>query len=120
MTEKEQTETTKEETPEEETTKPEETEKAKLSNELKVIIIIKEDRIMIGAQSPECDPVYETLTGSLAGALKRIPKLVSGAKEKWLTTPRNPKANLPKPAPVSTPARTPTTPKTKPAQPSFF
>ena len=126
MAEKEQTEateeTTGEETQEEEeaTVEPEESVKVKPSNELKVVIIIKEDKIMIGAQSPECDPVYETLTGTLAAALKRIPKLVSGAKEKWATNPKNPEANLPKPKPVSTPARTSAAPKTKPAQPSFF
>ena len=116
MTEK----TAEEETQEEETAEPEESEKAKPSNELKVVIIMKEDKIMIGAQSPDCDPVYETFSGSLAGALKRIPKLVSGAKEKWLATPRNPEANLPKPEPRPAPARTPTAPKAKPAQPSFF
>jgi len=113
-------ETTEEGTQEEATAEPEETEKAKPSNELKVVINMKEDRIMIGAQSPECDPVYETLTGTLAAALKRIPKLVAGAKEKWAANPRNPEANLPKPKPVSTPARTPTVKKEKPAQPSFF
>jgi len=112
--------TTEEETQEEETAEPEESEKAKPSNELKVVINMKEDRIMIGAQSPECDPVYETLTGTLAAALKRVPKLVAGAKEKWAANPRNPEANLPKPKPVSTPARTPTAKKEKPAQPSFF
>ncbi|GAI91794.1 unnamed protein product, partial [marine sediment metagenome] len=42
------------------------------------------------------------------------------AKEKWATNPKNPEANLPKPKPVSTPARTSTAPKAKPAQPSFF
>ncbi|GAH39407.1 unnamed protein product, partial [marine sediment metagenome] len=100
--------------------KQEETEKVKLSNELKVVIILKDDRIMLGAQSPDCDPVYETLTGTLAAALKRVPKLVAGAKEKWATNPRNPEANLPKPKPSPTPARTPAAPKEKPAQPSFF
>lgn len=92
----------------------------KPSNELKVVINMKDDRIMIGAQSPDCDPVYETLTGTLAAALKRIPKLVEGAKEKWATNPRNPEANLPKPKPAATPARTPAKPKEKPDQPSFF
>jgi hypothetical protein len=122
MAEKEGSVETAEETTEEvaEEEKTAEPEKAKPSNELKVVIIIKEDKIMIGAQSPECDPVYETLTGTLAAALKRIPKLVSGAKEKWATNPRNPEANLPKPKPVSTPTRTSPAPKTKPAQPSFF
>ena len=119
MAEKEQTKTA-EEQQEEETAEPEESKQAKPSNELKVVIIIKENKIMIGAQSPECDPVYETLTGTLAAALKRIPKLVSGAKQKWAANPKNPEANLPKPKPSPTPARTPTATKTKPAQPSFF
>jgi len=113
-------ETTEEVAEEEKTAEPEEKAEVKPSNELKVVINMKEDKIMIGAQSPECDPVYETLTGTLAAALKRIPKLVAGAKEKWATNPRNPNANLPKPEPVSTPARTPTAPKAKPAQPKFF
>ncbi len=113
-------ETTEEVAEEEKTDEPEAKEKTKPSNELKVVIIMKEDKIMVGAQSPECDPVYETLTGTLAVALKRIPKLVAGAKEKWAANPKNPEANLPKPKPVSTPARTPTAPKAKPAQPSFF
>ena len=122
MAEKEKPETTEEveEEQTEEKTAPEESVKTKPSNELKVVIIIKADKIMIGVQSPDCDPVYETLTGTLAGALKRIPKLVEGAKEKWATNPRNPEANLPKPKPAATPARTPTKAKEKPAQPSFF
>jgi len=115
MVEKEQAEAT-EETEE----KQEETEKVKLSNELKVVINLKDDRIMLGVQSPDCDPVYETLTGTLAAALKRIPKLVAGAKEKWATNPRNPEANLPKPKPSPTAARTPAAPKKPTAQPSFF
>ncbi len=114
MAEKEKTETTEKVEEQEGSPKP------KPSNELKVVIIIKKDKIMIGVQSPDCDPVYETLTGTLTAALKRIPKLVEGAKEKWATNPRNPEANLPKPKPAVTPARTPTKAKEKPAQPSFF
>ncbi len=102
------------------TEEPEETEKAKPANELKVVIIQRDDKIMIGAQSPDCDPVYETLTGTLAAALKQIPKLVAGAKEKWAANPRNPNANLPKPEPRPAPARTAAKPKEKPDQPSFF
>ena len=115
MAEKEQVETT-EEVAEEQEVSP----KPKPTNELKVVIIIKEDKIMIGTQSPDCDPVYETLTGTLATALKRIPKLVAGAKEKWAANPKNPEANLPKPEPRPAPARTPAKAKDKPAQPSFF
>ena len=108
------------ETEEKQEEESQESAKAEPSNELQVVIILKEDRIMLGVQSPDCDPVYTTLKGTLAAALKRIPKLVTESNQKWSTSPRNPKANLPKPEPVSTPARTPTKAKEKPAQPSFF
>ena len=92
--------------------------KAKPSNELKIVIILNDSRVMLGVQSPDCDPVYTTLKGNLAAALKRVPKLVNEAKQKWSTSPRNPNANLPTPEP--TPARTPAATKTKTSQPSFF
>ncbi len=117
MVEKEQT-AVADETEEKQEEESQESAKAEPSNELKVVIILKEDRIMLGVQSPDCDPVYTTFKGTLSAALKRVPKLVNEAKQKWSTSPRNPKANLPTPAP--TPARTPATPKEKPAQPSFF
>jgi len=106
------------ETEEKQEEESQESVKAKPSNELKVVIILKDDRIMLGVQSPECDPVYTTLKGTLAAALKRVPKLVTEAKQKWSTSPRNPNANLPTPAP--TPARTPAAPKKTTSQPSFF
>ena len=93
-------------------------EKPKPSNELKVVIVLKDDKIMLGVQSPDCDPVYTTLKGTLAAALKRVPKLVDEAKQKWTASPRNPAANLPTPAPP--PARTPAAQKETKAQPSFF
>jgi len=98
----------------------EESVKAKPSNELKVVIILKDSRVMLGVQSPDCDPVYTTLKGDLAAALKRVPKLVDEAKQKWSASPLNPNANLPTPAPSPTPARTPAAAKSKPDQPSFF
>ena len=51
-----------------------------------------------------------------------FPELAADAKQKWETTPRYPKADLPKPPPSPTPARTPTTSRTEApkAQPSFF
>ncbi|GAJ23881.1 unnamed protein product [marine sediment metagenome] len=98
--------------------KQEESVKAKPSNELKVVIILKDSRVMLGVQSPDCDPVYTTLKGTLAAALKRVPKLVEEAKQKWSASPLNPNANLPKPEP--TPARTPAAAKKPTGQPSFF
>ncbi len=94
----------------------------KPANELKVVIVMKDGRTMLGVQSPDCDPVYTTMDGTLATALKKVPALVAEAKEQWAANPRYPKADLPKPAASPPPARTPTTPKsTQPkAQPSFF
>ncbi len=91
-------------------------------DEMKVVIILKADNVMLGVQSPGCDPVYTTMKGDLATALQQVPALVAEAKQKWTANPRYPKANLPEPpaAPI-TPARTPTAPKSeKKAQPSFF
>jgi len=95
-------------------------ESVKPKDELKVVIILNADKVMLGVQSPDCDPVYTTLKGNLTAALKRIPKLVDEANQKWNTSPRNPQANLPTTEPKSTPARTPAAPKEKPAQPKFF
>lgn len=92
--------------------------KPKPSDELKVVIVLNAGNVMLGVQSPKCDPVYTTLKGTLATALKRVPKLVDEAKQKWSASPRYPDANLPTPSP--TPARTPAAPVGKPAQPSFF
>jgi hypothetical protein len=82
------------------------------SNEMKVVVIMKDSNIMLGVQSPDCDPVYETMNGSMTDALQRVPALIEKAKQQWTTTPRNPKANLPEPPPP--PATTPrsTTSKT--------
>lgn len=90
----------------------------KPTDELKVVIIMKADNLMLGIQSPDCDPVYRTMKGSLAAALKKVPALVTEAKQQWEVNPRYPKADLPEPAPRPTPARTPP-PKPK-VQPSFF
>lgn len=98
----------------------------KPAKEMKIVIILYDDRAMLGVQSPDCDPVYTTMEGSLATVLEKVPALVAEAKEKWAANPRYPKADLPKPAssptPAHTPARTPTasTPAKPKQQPSFF
>lgn len=92
------------------------------TDELKLVIIMKADKIMLGVQSPDCDPVYTTMTGSLAMALKKVPELVKEAKEKWAANPRYPKADLPAPPAPPTPARAPvsTAAKEPTKPPSFF
>jgi len=93
------------------------------ANEMKVVIVMKADRIMLGVQAPECDPVYTTLKGGLGKALKKVPGLVAEAKQKWEASPRNPKADLPEPPPSPPPpARTSKADKStkSTAQPSMF
>ena len=91
------------------------------SDEMKVVIILKANRAMVGIQSPDCDPILTPIEGDLAAALAQVPALVESANAKWDANPRNPKADLPEPPPAPTPARTPTAPApTKPKQPSFF
>jgi len=102
-----------------------ETEEAspkKPTNELKIIIVMKDDRIMLGVQSPNCDPVITTMDGTLDSVLELVPSKVAEAKLKWETNPRYPKADLPEPAPTPTPARTPTATRApaKPAQRPMF
>lgn len=122
----EPTEETSDEGPEEATVEPApETAAAspqKPANELKVVIVMKDDRTLLGVQSPDCDPVYTTMDGSLATVLEKVPALVAEAKEKWEANPRYPKADLPTPPPSPTPAHTPTasTPAKPKQQPSFF
>ena len=93
----------------------------KPANELKVVIILKGNRAMLGVQSPDCDPVYKTMEGDLAAILQVVPTLVADARLQWFAAPRYPKADLPKPV---TPATTTTSaiskPATKTAQPKFF
>ena len=97
-----------------------------LSDELKIVLVLKGTRAMVGIQSPECDPVFTTLEGDLSAALSQVPALVDSAKAKWATNRRNPKAELPEPpAPPPAPSssrsgRTTTTQTKKKVQPSFF
>ena len=90
-------------------------------SELKVVIILKANRAMLGVQSPDCDPVYKTMEGDLAAILQVVPILVAEAKLQWAAAPRYPKADLPKPVPpVTTTTSAASKPSAKPAQPKFF
>ncbi len=95
----------------------------KPASELKVVIIIKANRAMLGVQSPDCDPVYKTMEGDLAAILQVVPMLVAEAKAQWAAAPRYPKADLPKPvvpATTTTSAANKPAAKATPAQPKFF
>ncbi len=85
------------------------------ANELKVVIVMKSDNVLLGVQAPECDPVYTTLKGDLAKALKKVPGLVAEAKQKWEAAPLNPKCETPLTPPPTTRPSTPEKPKPQPA-----
>ena len=40
------------------------------TSELKIVIILKGSKAMLGVQSPDCDPVYKTMEGDLAAVLQ--------------------------------------------------
>ena len=69
-----------------------------LREELKVSIIIKGDRIFLGAQATDCDPKMTTLRGNLQAALVRIPSFVEEANRQWDASPHNPRSTIPEPA----------------------
>lgn len=104
--------------------KAEEPAAPKTFDEMKIVINSKGKNYMVGVQSPDCDPVYDTFKGTLATVLKKIPKLVENAKKQWLENPKYPKADLPEPpAPTQSPARSTSSrskPKAEDETPSFF
>jgi hypothetical protein len=117
----EENEEVEEESPAPESEETEEAAGPKTFDELKVVIIMKKENVMVGVQSPGCDPVYETLQGTLATALGMVVELVDTAKQRWTENPQYPKADLPEPPPAastSTTSRSST--KEKKEQPSFF
>ncbi|KKN39331.1 hypothetical protein LCGC14_0744360 [marine sediment metagenome] len=85
--------------------------------EMKVVIQMKGDRALVGVQGDGTDPVVETLeAASLEELLAAVPGVVARARERWATSPRNPKYVGPPPPPPATPTpgkparRSPTTP----------
>ncbi len=91
-------------------------------DELKINIIIKGDRIFLGAQANDCDPKMTTLQGDLQAALARVPAFVEESNRQWDAAPRNPKAPEPPPPPKpstkASKAATPATPAV--TQQKFF
>ena len=93
--------------------------------ELKVNIIIKGDRIFLGAQATDCDPKMTTLQGNLQTALERIPSFIEDANRQWDISPANPRSTIPEPvAPLRTAAPAASQPAAgkprQPAQQNFF
>jgi len=90
-----------------------------MSEQLKVVIILKEGKASVGIQSPDCDPVLTVMQGSLEEVLPQVPGLVASAREKWREKPKYPKTTrIPPPAPASArPAATAARAPAAPAKP---
>jgi hypothetical protein len=93
--------------------------------ELKVSIIVKGNKILLGVQATDCDPKMTTLQGNLQTALVRIPSFIEEANREWDASPHNPRSTVPEPImPVMT--ATPSASKVsavkpgQPAQQNFF
>ncbi len=73
--------------------------------ELKVVLQIWGTRAIVGIQGTNTDPVVETLeTASLEELLAAVPGVLARARERWATSPRNPKYVGPPAPPPATPA----------------
>jgi len=77
-----------------------------MASDIKVVIVLKENRGIVGVQSPDCDPIFSTVEGDLVTIAAELPELVRAAEEKFTAAPRNPPGNLPEPKPAPTPAHT--------------
>ncbi|HUV51631.1 MAG TPA: hypothetical protein VMW64_00975 [Dehalococcoidia bacterium] len=77
------------------------------SAEIKIVIVLKENRASVGIQAPECDPIISTLEGDLVTVCGELPALVAQAEQKWSESPRFAKAVIVEP-PASVPAVTAT------------
>lgn len=75
-----------------------------MSDDMKIVIILKENRGSIGVQAPGCDPVLQTFEGDLTVALQRVSGVVEVARRRWDSNPLYPKCETPLPsqAPVPT------------------
>jgi len=90
-----------------------------VDEELKIVIRLKGSTALIGVQQKDTDPVMETiLDTSIDGALAAVSNLVTLARQRWATNPRNPKYEGPpvSPPPVPVPQRQPV-PFSKPKDP---
>lgn len=105
------------------TEQPEVVEARKATDEVKVVLVYKSGRTMVGVQAPDCDPILTPIDGDMEAALPQVPALIKAANDKWDANPRNPKAVMPEPPPPparSTSAPTSSASSAPKKQPSFF
>jgi len=76
-----------------------------ITAEIKVVIVLKENRGSIGVKALDCDPVFDIFEGGLEAALERVPGLVEEARQRWTESPKNPKTERSVPPPQPAPAQ---------------
>jgi len=74
------------------------------TKQLKVIITIQGTKVSVGIQQTGCDPVFFKKEGTLGDILAAIPEYFLAAGQKWETSPRYPKTEVPAPPPAASAA----------------
>jgi len=69
-----------------------------MSDEVKVVISLKGEKVSVGVQSPECDPLFAVVEGGLNQALERVPALLEEARTRWAESPRYAECDKPLPS----------------------
>lgn len=86
---------------------------------IKVVINLKGNRATVGVQSTGCDPVFGTVEGNRDEIVQGALKILGEAEEKWKTTPRQPKSQIPASAgTTATPRPAPSPTKREPTKPT--
>jgi len=72
--------------------------------DLKVVMTQKGDKVTVGVNAADCDPVVAIVPGTMEETIPMLADLIGAAKTQWEASPRYPKSEreLPKP-PVRTP-----------------
>jgi len=94
-----------------------------MTEEIKIVIILKGNRGSVGIQSPDCDPLFTTFEGDLRAALEKVPGLVEEANRRWDQSPKYPKCQTTLPEAsqaAAAPARPAGAPRQNRTQPAMF
>lgn len=72
-----------------------------MEDELKIVIILRNGKAIVGIQAPNCDPVLIAEQRTFEELVGLLPGLVARAREQWREKPKYPKtARIPAPAPA--------------------
>ena len=77
-----------------------------MSQEVKIVIALKDHKGSIGLQSPDCDPIFATFEGNLEHGLGMLPGLLEEANHRWDQNPRYPKCKSPLPSQTTSTTQT--------------